>query len=232
VLHRPLRLALLAVLAALAAVPAAFGVLGSTLDGEAHPYVGALVADGAFRCTAVLVAPSVAATAGHCGAEGERVSIGFDPRVDAAGGQRLLAGTFRRDPSRRADLAVVVLDATAPLAPAALPAAGAADALARRSPVTSVGYGASGRAPDGSWVVDGYRRRAESPLLKTARLTLTVSTREAGPCFGDSGGPQLTGDTVLSLTSGGPKDCTGKVEGYRLDTPAARDFLRGFVTLP
>jgi hypothetical protein len=234
VLHRPLRRALLApiaVLASLAAVPAALGVLGSTLDGEAHPYVGALVGDGALRCTAVLVAPTVAATAGHCGIEGERVAVGFDTRVDVGDG-RLLAGTFRRDPSRRADLAVVVLDTAAGTAPAALPPAGAADALARRSTVTSVGYGASGRAADGSWVVDGYRRRAESPLLKAARLTLTVSTREAGPCFGDSGGPQLTGDTVLSLTSGGPKDCTGKVEGYRLDTPAAREFLRRFVTLP
>jgi hypothetical protein len=50
--------------------------------------------------------------------------------------------------------------------------------------------------------------------------------------MGDSGGPQLTGNTVLSLTSGGPKDCTGRTEGYRLDTVSARSFLAQYVTLP
>ncbi len=48
----------------------------------------------------------------------------------------------------------------------------------------------------------------------------------------DSGGPQLAGDTVLSLTSGRSKDCTGSAEGYRLDTKPARAFLSSFVALP
>jgi hypothetical protein len=50
--------------------------------------------------------------------------------------------------------------------------------------------------------------------------------------MGDSGGPQLDGDTVLSLTSTGSKDCSGKAEAYRLDTAAARAFLGDFVALP
>ena len=50
--------------------------------------------------------------------------------------------------------------------------------------------------------------------------------------MGDSGGPQLAGDTVLSVTSTGSKDCSGKAEGYRLDTASARSFLAGFVTVP
>jgi hypothetical protein len=224
------RTALLVVLAALAVAPTALGVLGSSVDGEAHPYVGALVVDGAVRCSGVLVAPTVFATAGHCGADGERVSVSFDSKLD--GGWSLQAGTLRVDPRRRADLALVVLDATAGPAPAALPAAGAVDALAKRSPVTSVGYGYSSRAADGSWVHDGYRRSADSPVRKSSRLYLTISTKAAGPCFGDSGGPQLAGDTVLSVTAGGPKDCTGAVDGYRLDSGPARDFLRDFVALP
>jgi hypothetical protein len=50
--------------------------------------------------------------------------------------------------------------------------------------------------------------------------------------MGDSGGPQLSGHTVLSVTSTGSKDCSGKAEGYRLDTPSAREFLSAFVALP
>jgi hypothetical protein len=73
---------------------------------------------------------------------------------------------------------------------------------------------------------------AESPVVRVAKSTLVISTRTAGPCLGDSGGPQLAGDTVLSLTSAGSKDCTGQAEAYRLDTPAARAFLGGFASLP
>jgi hypothetical protein len=232
--HRSLRTASVAVLAALAVASTALGVTGSTVAGDAPPYVGALVADGpagkAVRCSGVLVAPTVFATAGHCGADGERVSVSFDSRLD--GGWSLQEGTLRVDPRRRADLAVVVLDAAAAPGPAALPPAGTVDALVRKTPVTSVGYGYSSLAPDGSWVHDGHRRFADSPVQKTSRLYLTISTRHAGPCFGDSGGPQLAGGTVLSVTSGGPRDCTGKVEGYRLDSGPAREFLRAFVALP
>ena len=98
--------------------------------------------------------------------------------------------------------------------------------------MTSVGYGYSGWAADGSFVYDGFRHVADSPVKKVDRLTITVSTKSAGPCFGDSGGPQLSGHTVLSLTSGGSKDCTGKAEGYRLDSSKARTFLGEFVSLP
>jgi hypothetical protein len=228
--HRSLRTLLVPVVAALAVTSTALGVTGSTVDGDAHPYVGALVVDETVRCSGVLVAPKIFVTAGHCGADGERVSVTFDSKLDD--GWSLQDGTLRVDPARRADLAVVVLDRRAAPAPAALPEKDAVDALARRTPVTSVGYGYSSRADDGSWVYDGYRRYADSPVRKSTRLYLTISTREAGPCMGDSGGPQLAGDTVLSVTSAGSRDCQGKAEGYRLDSGPARDFLRPFVSLP
>lgn len=228
--HRSIRIALVCALTALTAATAALAVTGSVPDGNAHPYVGALVVDGAVQCSGVLIAPTVFATAGHCGADGTRVSVSFDTALDER--WSLLEGTLEVDPTKRADLAVVVLDAPAPVAPASLPRAGAADSLAKGASLLSVGYGYSSRAADGSFVYDGLRRVAVSPLVRVAKSVLVISTRTAGPCLGDSGGPQLTGNTVLSVTSAGSKDCTGQAEGYRLDTPAARAFLDDHVRLP
>jgi Trypsin len=220
----------IALAVALVAAASAGAVTGSRVDGSDHPYAGALVVDGQVACSGVLVAATVFATAGHCAAEGRRVSVSFDPALGE--GWTLLGGTAHVDAARGADLAVVVLDAAAPVSPAALPAAGTAGMLGRGESVTSVGYGYSSHAADGSFVSDGLRRAAESPVLKAGKTTLTLSTAAAGPCVGDSGGPQLVGDTVVSLTSTGSKDCSGKAEGYRLDTASARAFLGRFVLLP
>jgi hypothetical protein len=203
---------------------------GGGVDGDAHPYVGALVVDGSVQCSGVLVAPTVFATAGHCGPDGSRVSVSFDSKLDA--GWSLVDGTLEVDSAKGADLAVVVLDAPAGVAPATLPTAGSAALLAKGELLTSVGYGYSSRAADGSFIYDGFRRAASSPVTKVSKSTLSLSTGTAGPCLGDSGGPQLSGNTVLSLTSTGSKDCAGKAEGYRLDTQSARAFLSGFVSLP
>jgi hypothetical protein len=230
VLRTPLRTALVSVAAALTVVTTAAAITGSTPDGQAHPYVGALVVDGSVACSGVLIAPNVFATAGHCGANGARVQVSLDTKLDDS--WTLLGGTLAVDASKQSDLAVVVLDAAAPVAPATLAKAGSVASLNRTSVVTSVGYGYSGQAADGSWIYDGLRRVADSPVLDVAKSTLKFSTKQAGPCMGDSGGPQLAGNTVLSLTSSGPKDCTGRSEGYRVDTVSARSFLGQYVTLP
>ena len=226
----PLRIVLACACAALTAATTALAVTGSTPDGDAHPYVGALFADGTVQCSGVLIAPTVVVTAGHCGVDGTRVSVSFDTKLDD--GTRMLAGTFEVDAAKKSDLAVVVLDASAPVAPAVLPGAFAAESLAKGASITSVGYGYSSRAADGSFVYDGLRRSAASPLLRVAKSTLVLSTRTAGPCLGDSGGPQLVGNTVVSVTSAGAKDCSGQAEGYRLDTTGARAFLAAFVVIP
>lgn len=223
--HRSIRIALASLAAALAVVTTAAAVTGSTPDGEAHPYAGALFVDGAIACSAVLVSPSVVATAGHCGADGTRVGVTFD--ADLGDGWNLLEGTIHVDSSKGSDLAVVVLDRATRVTPATLPAAGAAAGVARGSELTSVGYGYTSPG-----VYDGLRRAAGSPVVKVGRSTITLSTVDGGPCRGDSGGPQLAGDTVVSVTSTGSKDCAGKAEGYRLDTASARAFLGAFVALP
>jgi hypothetical protein len=215
---------------ALTAVTSAAAITGSTPDGEAHPYVGALVVDGSVACSGVLIAPTVFATAGHCGADGMRVAVSLNSELDAS--WTLATGTLRVDAGRRSDLAVVVLDVPARVTPAALPNAESVALLNRKNVVTSVGYGYSAQAADGSWIYDGVRRVADSPVVGVTKKMLKFSTKVAGPCMGDSGGPQLAGNTVLSLTSGGPKDCTGRTEGYRVDTASARAFLVQYVTLP
>jgi hypothetical protein len=224
----PLRTAVVSLVAALSVVATAAAVTGSTPDGTAHPYVGALVVDGSVTCSGVLIAPNLFATARHCGLDGTRVGVSLDSRLDE--GWTLLAGTFEVDTSKGSDLAVVVLDTATRVTPASLPNAGSVAALDRKSTVTSVGYGYSGQAADGTWIYDGLRRVADSPVLDVTKTLLKFSTRSGGPCMGDSGGPQLAGDTVLSLTSAGPRDCTGRSEGYRLDTVSARAFLARFLT--
>ena len=227
---KPVPSLLAALAGALVTVSTAAAITGGVVDGDAHPYVGALVVNGSVQCSGVLIAPTVFATAGHCGPDGSRVSVSFDSKL--GDGWSLRDGTLEVDPTKGADLAVVVLDAPAAVAPAALPAAGAAVSFDKGALVTSVGYGYSSRTADGSFVYDGFRYAAGSPVTRVAKSTLVLSTRSAGPCMGDSGGPQLLGSTVLSLTMTGSKDCSGKAEGYRLDTASARAFLGGFVSLP
>ena len=222
--------------AALTVVSTAAAITGGRVDGNAHPYVGALVVDGEVTCSGVLVAPTVFATAGHCTAglaPEARVEVSFDSSL-ARPGWHLLGGTAHTDPGYKGngadphDLAVVVLDAPVTTVPARLPAPGAATGAGQ---VTSVGYGYSSVSREG-FGYDGLRHAGESPVTGIAKTLLKISTRDAGPCLGDSGGPMLAGDTVLALTSGGAKDCSGKAEGYRLDTPSARAFVGGFTRLP
>ena len=235
-MSKPVHSLIASLVVALVTVSTAAAITGGRVDGNAHPYAGALVVDGQVACSGVLVAPAVFATAGHCTAalsEGARVEVSFDSSLDRSR-WTLLGGSAHTDPAYKGsgadphDLAVVVLDSPASVAPAKLPVAGSADGVLQ---VTSVGYGYSSITAEG-FVYDGLRHAAESPVAGIGKAMLRVSTRDAGPCLGDSGGPMLAGDTVLALTSAGSKDCTGKAEGYRLDTASARAFLSGFAPVP
>src|SRR5215213_4088887 len=101
------------------ASPAAAVVFGSP-DGAAHPNVGGLVSptqysDGTWiYCSGTLIAPTVFLTAAHCGEDGERVAVSFDPAYQA--GDTVYFGTFEADPlythaqNDPHDIAVIVLD--------------------------------------------------------------------------------------------------------------------------
>ena len=68
---------------ALVTVSSAAAITGGSIDGDAHPYVGALVVDGFVECSGVLISPTVFATAGHCAADGRRVTVSFDSKLGA-----------------------------------------------------------------------------------------------------------------------------------------------------
>jgi len=239
---RPLcSLAVIAV--ALTATAAAHGVIGGSLDAGRHAAVGALLVPGPDglepECSGVLVKPRVFLTAGHC--TNDALAAGgafvvFGDRLDPASWQPIhgIAVTdpaYGHDSADPHDLGVVVLDRDAPVAPAALPAAGAADHLAQDGVVpVSVGYGYSRRDGNG-FVYDGARRAAAIPVASQTPVLLRLSSHDGAQlCFGDSGGPQyLSGSsTVVSVTSGGNTVCKGNATTTRLDSLSARAFLSSF----
>lgn len=234
-----LRLLIAGVAALMAAAPAA-AITGGTLDGSAHPAVALLLADRGNGpepdCSAALVSPQVLVTAAHCasGTISDRVEVSFDSRF-VAGASTLLPGTLHPDPAwsfaskDTHDLAVVVLDAPVAIEPLALPPAGLLDTVpSKGSELVNVGYGFSDRTSG----FDGYRRSSTSSVTSLKATEVKLSQSGGGVCFGDSGGPRLSGSTVAAITSTGNPNCTGQSIGYRLDSESARAFLAPYVALP
>lgn len=136
---------------------------GGELDGDAHPYVGVMVAynsDGVpqWRCSGTLVSPTVYVTAGHCTEGAASAAVWFENDVDASrstngypwGGGTEYTGTphlydrYLSNAFYYADLGVVVLDQPYVLDDyASLPTVGYVDTIdgGRKNSVTAVGYG-------------------------------------------------------------------------------------------
>jgi len=231
-------------------------------DGDRHPEVGALIREyeGTLYiwCSGTLVAPNVFLTAAHCffGADSPRVHVSFDTQIDEPNldPADLLAGTAYAHPdawsggmSDPLDIAVVMLDdPVADITPAILPVAGRLDHKALRNQIfTAVGYGMTRDTQQGGWQtiepIDGVRRYATQSFLSLQKAWLLLSMVPAigsgGTCYGDSGGPHFLGGpdshTIASITVTGDTWCKATDKTYRLDTPAARDFLDDFgVPLP
>ena len=149
------------------------------------------------------------------------------------------------DPDKRAhDVAVIEFPAGtfAGVTPVELPAAGLLDRLRRaRRSFRLVGYGADPEFGDGPpvFVVEGYRQTATAPFHSLTRRQLKLdgdaaATRRGSLCLGDSGSPQLVGDSnvAVSLFSSHADDCRGLLLSQRLDTRSERRFLRRFVDVP
>src|SRR4051812_38493118 len=110
-------------------------------DGEAHPEVGALLAQQAYpdgtwaECTGTLISPTVFLTAAHCDEGVSRVAVTFDSTYSAPKGTTYW-GTYHADPAYNQrtsdphDIAVVVLDkAIRGITPARLPKADSLSAV-------------------------------------------------------------------------------------------------------
>ena len=148
-----------------AGMPAAAITAGGQLDGNAHPYVGLMIAQDAdgnplWRCSGALVSPTLYLTAGHCTeAPAAHVEIWFDADVQSGipgngypfTGQ--VGGTPHTHPDYNPnafflfDLGVVVLDTPVLMSEyAALPTLNVLDAMAtarglKNQTFTAVGYG-------------------------------------------------------------------------------------------
>lgn len=224
-----------------------------TLDGDAHPNVGALILlhlDGKWRpsCSGVLIGPKAFLTAGHCvawfvgkpGIYGKygvsflsRAELDTPPRFGTAvlhpgyvhyGGEAVFN-----------DFAVIVLDEPPGLTPATLPELGMLDTLAEKNGLrdqlfTTVGYGATESGGGGRyrrWATEGFFALAPHDLM----LSQNPALGYGGDCWGDSGAPNFLGDSalVVSTASGGDMACRSLNTTPRLDTAAALDFLADYV---
>jgi V8-like Glu-specific endopeptidase len=217
--------------------------------------------DGQFRliCSGSLISPTVFLTASHCTAYAESLGltdayVTFDPTFDSK--SKLLHGTMHTNPaynqsqSDTEDIAVITLDKPVNLTPVQLPTEGLLDQMKAAGTLngtrfTSVGYGVQqpNTGPGGltypftsqRWVSDGEFNSLNPTWL---RISQNGATGDGGTCYGDSGGPQFLGagstetPTQVSITITGDAVCYATNVDYRLDTPQARAFLGGFVTLP
>jgi hypothetical protein len=210
-------------------------------------------------CSGTLIAPTVFLTASHCtaflssiGIAPNQVWVTFDPLPSAS--STLIPGTYHTNPlfglggfDDPHDIAVITLDwAPSGITPAQLPPAGYLDTLKKQGALnsewfTAVGYGDQRTEKTGGphgLFFTGERFYATQSFLSLTKSWITlsenISTGSGGTCFGDSGGPHFLENTnlIIAITITGDSQCRATDKDYRVDTPAARDFLAPFVTLP
>jgi secreted trypsin-like serine protease len=108
---------------------------------------------------------------------------------------------------------------------------------------TAVGYGTRRNTQQGGYqgILSNTKRRFveqsfEALQNQWIQLSMNPATGDGGTCYGDSGGPHFLGgvDSSLevALTVTGDAVCKATDLDYRLDTPAARSFLKDYVKLP
>lgn len=239
----------------------ALAITFGSLDGNLHPNVGGLViewgdpAEKVLICSGTLVAPDVFLTAAHCVSflPTAQAWVTFDSTFDA-GTSTPLPGTVHMNPaytgipSEPGDMAIVKLDEpTTGIPLAQLPTLGFLDQLQasknlKNAVFTAVGYGDRREAKEGgphalfpSGDTRLYAYSSFNALTNAwLRLSQNSATGDGGTCYGDSGGPNFYAATsvIAALTVTGDRFCRATNVVYRLDTPAARQFLGEWLTLP
>ncbi|MGH2377149.1 MAG: trypsin-like serine protease [Candidatus Limnocylindria bacterium] len=209
-----------------AAVPAT-AVTDGELDGNAHPYVGLMVAQDAdgnplWRCSGTLISAKVFLTAGHCTeAPAAHVEIWFDADVGAgrpgngypfdgdAGGTPQTHPQYDPNAFFLFDLGVVVLDKPVKMKTyGTLPELDANNAHVAANPgsaavYTAVGYGLQRINP--VFVEAELVRmfamphiiQIDSGIAGDFSLLLSNNHSTGGTCFGDSGGPNFIGTSSV-----------------------------------
>jgi trypsin len=169
------------------------------------------------------------------------------PCTGDSGGAVFTHPDFSPDAFVLHDVGVVVLDRPVQLAAyGALPAENQLAGLkaSAHTTFTTVGYGMQRSFPEQGrsslkdvaiWtrmVASPHLVTIGNPSLGDQTLVLSGDASTGGTCFGDSGGPNLLGDSnvVAAVTSGGKSDtCGGTYAAFRLDLPSARNWVSGFL---
>jgi hypothetical protein len=257
-MRRKLFIFAMALAMVLSMVGAASGITNGELDGEDHPYVGLMVADDAegnpmWRCSGTLISPWVYLTAGHCTFGAAGATIWFDSDVESGipengypfdgdvDGTPMTHPEYDEAAFFLYDLGVVLLDEPVYMDEyGTLPELDQLDALKtmrgkQNTTFTAVGYGLQ-RINPVFVQAERVRMVAHPRLIQintpgfTGDFSLLLSNNHStgGTCFGDSGGPNFLGDSLViaGVTSFGINgNCAGTGGVYRIDRADDLGFL-------
>jgi hypothetical protein len=246
--------------ASLAAVAPVLTVTNGQPDGNGHPFVGTVIqfipnTDLAVICSGSALSPTKFLTAAHCADPTMPVFVSYKSGPPFSLAADFTQGSFHPNPNWCPncgngvpgfdfhDMAVVTLNSPRnPGAFAALPTAGLVDTLDMKTEVTLVGYGVQGFIRGGGQPTQIFlftRFFAPSLMIQSndrisdefIKLTANPAQGKGGLCFGDSGGPDLLGDTntvlaVNSFVQNG--NCAGVTYSQRIDLPDILAFIQSF----